>query len=133
MLDVTTAQLKVMFIVFLRGPTRIGVLARELGVSLPTVTVTVDRLVKRDILVRESDPDDGRVVYCRLSANGRHILDQLWQSARDRTRQMLSVLSVEELNVVERSLEILLKAGQITRASEPHDAGGTGDSSMPGE
>jgi len=118
MLDVTTAQLKVMFIVFLRGPTRIGVLARELGVSLPTMTVTVDRLVKRDILVRESDPDDGRVVFCRLSENGRHILDQLWKSARDRTKQMLSVLSVEELNVVERSLEILLKAGQITRASQ---------------
>ncbi len=133
MLDVTTAQLKVMFTVFLRGPTRVGVLARQLGVSLPTMTATVDRLVRRDMLVRESDPQDGRVVFCRLSQHGQQVLDQLWASARDRTKQMLSVLSVEELHVVERSLEILLKAGQITRESEPNVTGGTGDSSVPGE
>ncbi len=115
MLDVTTAQLKVMFVIFLHGPTRIGVLAKSLDVSVPTMTVTVDRLVRRDILRREIDPADGRAVRCRLSEHGQSILDQLWSSARDRTRKMLAVLSVEELEVVERSLEILLKAGQVIR------------------
>jgi DNA-binding MarR family transcriptional regulator len=114
MLDVSTSQFKVMFVLFLRGPLRIGSLAEVLGVSLPTMTVTIDRLVKRGIVTREDDPNDRRVVFCRLSAHGQQILNQLWSSARARTRQMLSVLSAEDLKVVEQALEILLKAGQIT-------------------
>jgi len=119
LLDVTTAQLKVMFVIFLRGPVRMGTLARALGISLPTVTATVDRLVKRGILAREGDPDDRRAVYCRLSEQGQLMLSQLWTSARERTRQMLTALSVDELEVVNHALQILLKAGQITRASKP--------------
>ncbi len=118
MLEVTTSQLKAMFVIYLRGPLRIGLLARALDVSLPTMTVTVDRLVKRGILLREGDPEDRRAVYCRLSDYGQEILNQMWDSARNRTRQMLSVLTVPELETVSRALEILLKAGQITRSSE---------------
>jgi DNA-binding MarR family transcriptional regulator len=119
MLEVTTSQLKVMFIIYLRGPLRVGTLARALAVSLPTMTVTVDRLVKRGLLVRENDPEDRRAVFCRLSDQGQQVLNQLWVSARERTRQMLTVLNIEELKVVQQALEILLKAGQITRDSEP--------------
>jgi DNA-binding MarR family transcriptional regulator len=118
MLEVTTSQLKAMFVIYLRGPLRIGLLARALGVSLPTMTVTVDRLVKRGILRRENDPDDRRAVYCHLSDYGQEILNQMWESARARTRQMLTVLTVPELEIVGKALEILLKAGQITRSSE---------------
>ena len=133
MLDVTTAQLKVMFIIFLRGPLRTGALAKALGVSLPTMTVTVDRLVKRDIMVRENDPEDRRAVICRLSEYGQQILDQLWKSARERTRQMLSALSIEELRVVERALEILLRAGQVTRAGDTEAVEGQRDAELIGE
>ena len=115
MLDVTTSQLKVMLVIFLRGPIRIGTLARALDVSLPTMTVTVDRLVRRNILLRENDPDDRRAVWCKLSERGQEMLDQLWDSAQARTRQMLAVLSVDELKIVNQALQILLKAGQITR------------------
>jgi DNA-binding MarR family transcriptional regulator len=113
MLDVTTAQFKVMFVLFLHGPLRISTLAEELGVSLPTMTVTIDRLVKRSIVLREDDPNDRRVVFCRLSEHGQQVLNGLWSSARERTRQMLSVLSADELGIVEQALEILLKTGKI--------------------
>jgi DNA-binding MarR family transcriptional regulator len=113
MLDVTTAQFKVMFVLFLYGPLRISTLAEELGVSLPTMTVTIDRLVKRSIVLREDDPNDRRVVSCRLSESGQQILNGLWSSARERTRQMLSVLSADDLGIVEQALEILLKTGKI--------------------
>jgi DNA-binding MarR family transcriptional regulator len=118
MLDVTTAQLKVMFSIFLSGTIRMGVLARALGVSLPTMTVTVDRMVKRGIVTRENDPEDRRAVSCRLSDYGQQIVNQLWNSARERTKEMLTTLSVEELKVVEEALKILLKAGEMTRSKE---------------
>jgi DNA-binding MarR family transcriptional regulator len=118
MLDVTTAQLKVMFFIFLNGAIRMGVLARALDVSLPTMTVTVDRMVRRGIVTRENDPEDRRVVSCRLSEYGQQIMDQLWNSARKRTREMLATLSISELKVVEEALQILLKAGEMTRSKE---------------
>jgi DNA-binding MarR family transcriptional regulator len=122
LLDVSMAQLKVMFVIFLRGPVRMGILAHDLGVSLPTITEIVNRLEKRDIIVRALDPDDRRVVYCRFTENGQKVLNQLWASARKRTKQMLNALSVEDLSVVQQSLGILLKAGQITRQKEPAPA-----------
>ncbi len=122
LLDVSMAQLKVMFVIFLRGPVRMGTLAHDLGVSLPTITEIVNRLEKRDIIVRELDPEDRRVVYCRFTENGQKVLNQLWASARKRTKQMLNALSVEDLSVVQQSLGILLKAGQITRQKEPAPA-----------
>jgi len=115
LLDITMAQLKVVFVIYLNGPVRMGTLALALGVSLPTVSATVDRLVNRGILVREDDPDDRRAVYCRLSELGQSMLNQLWESARERTRQMLTELSIDELEVVNQALKILLKAGQLTR------------------
>ena len=117
--DVTAAQLKVMFVLFLRGTVRSGVLAKALGVSLPTMTVTVDRLVRKGVVIRVNDPLDRRAVCCKLSEHGEQMLNQMWEKARQRTRQMLSALSIDELKVVENALEILLKAGQVTRALEP--------------
>ncbi len=120
-LDVTTAQLKVMFALYLRGPSRIGVLARRQGVALPTMTVLVDRLVRRGILVREEDAGDRRVVLCRLSDRGREVIDQLWSSAKARTREILSVLSLDELKSVCATLEVLHRAGQATRSRQATD------------
>lgn len=115
LLDVTMAQLKVMFVIFLRGPVRMGVLASDLGVSLPTVTEIVNRLEKRGVLERKADADDRRVIHCGFTENGQMVLNQLWNSARKRTKQILDELTLEELGVVQQALELLLKAGQTTR------------------
>lgn len=42
-------------------------LAEVLGVTKATVTVTVNRLVDKGMVVRERSPDDGRVRHLRLS------------------------------------------------------------------
>jgi DNA-binding MarR family transcriptional regulator len=118
-LDVTMAQLKIMMIIYLGGATRMSLLAEKLGVSLPTVTKSVDRLVAREIVGREGDPEDRRVVLCRLTDNGQAMIVRLWQSARERTRMLLNALSGRELDAVNRALEYLLKAGQKVRQTEP--------------
>lgn len=115
--DVTMAQLKIMLVLFLGGRARMGFLANELGVSLATATGIVDRIVERDILVREDDPEDRRVVICRLSEKGQEMLSGLWQSARNRTRELLTEIPDTELSLVNEALEILSRAGKTTRDS----------------
>lgn len=113
--DLTMPQLKVVLLLFLNGPMRMSDLASGLSVSMATATGVVDRLVERDILFRESDPKDRRVVLCRLSEKGQALTDVLWQSARNRTRELLMAITIPRLKLINEALEALLQAGTATR------------------
>src|SRR5262245_53023352 len=58
--NVTMQQLRVMTILYHEGPTRVSDLARRLGVSTPTITGILDRLVRQRLSYRMSDPRDRR-------------------------------------------------------------------------
>ncbi len=49
-------------------------LADGLGISYPAATKTVERLVKKGLVVRESDPADRRVVRVRLTEPGAQLI-----------------------------------------------------------
>ncbi len=114
-LDLTMPQLKVVLLLFLNGPTRMSDIASALGVSLATATGVVDRLVERDIVLRESQVEDRRVVLCRLSEKGQKMIDALWQLARDRTKELLQAAPPAQLQLIIEALEALLKAGEAAR------------------
>ncbi len=113
--DLTMPQLKVVLLLFLNGPMRMSDLAAGLSVSLATATGVVDRLVERDIVLRESEPKDRRVVLCRLSEKGQDLTDVLWQSARNRTRELLMAITIPRLKLLNEALEALLQAGTPTK------------------
>lgn len=111
-LDVTMPQLKIMFLLFLNGPMRMSDLAADLGVTLATATGLADRLVERDLVVRESQPDDRRVVLCRLSDSGQKDISRLWRSAKSRTRLLLRSLDTDNLQALSGALEATLAAAE---------------------
>jgi DNA-binding MarR family transcriptional regulator len=114
-LDLSTPQLKVVLLLLVNGPCRMSVIASALGVSLATATGVVDRVVERGFVVREGDPEDRRVVLCRLSNKGEKMLIGLWQLARDHAEMMFRSLSTEKLLAVRAGLEALLEAGKPTK------------------
>ena len=114
-LDLTMPQLKVVLLLFLNGPLRMSELASGLGVTLATATGVVDRLVERDIILRESQPDDRRVVLCRLSDKGHELTSGLWRSARDRARELLEAVAPSQLVLIGEVLEALSQAGMVTK------------------
>jgi DNA-binding MarR family transcriptional regulator len=114
-LDLSTPQLKVVLLLLINGPCRMSVIAGALGVSLATATGVVDRLVDRGLVVREGDPEDRRVVLCRLSNKGEKMLVGLWQLARKHAEMMFRSLSPEKLVAVREGLEALLEAGAATK------------------
>src|SRR5260370_17986969 len=57
-LDVTMPQMKVLMLLRENGALRVGILARHLNVSTPTITGIVDRLVPPEPVRREGDPSD---------------------------------------------------------------------------
>jgi len=51
----------------------ISEIALDLGITTASVTVGVNKLVKKELLDKARDTDDGRVVYVKLTREGRRI------------------------------------------------------------
>jgi len=114
-LDLTTPQLKVVLLLYLNGSARMSIIASSLGVSLATATGVVDRLVDRGMVVRQSDPNDRRVVLCRLSGKGEKLIAGLWQKAGENALVIFKALDASKLQLVKDALEALLAAGKVAK------------------
>jgi DNA-binding MarR family transcriptional regulator len=75
--ELTTGQLRLMFVLHLEPRATLGALAAHLGVSAPTASGLVDRLTRQDYLAREEDAHDRRFVRHVLTPRGRaHVADK---------------------------------------------------------
>jgi DNA-binding MarR family transcriptional regulator len=79
------------------GPLRITALAQGEGVAQPTMTTLVDRLERRGLVERGSDPEDARAVRVAIT-------DQCRERLEARRAQRVAVLAerVEALDAGER-------------------------------
>lgn len=106
---ITMQQLRVLSILYHEGPTRVSDLARKLGVSTPTVTGIIDRLVKRDATHRMSDARDRRVVLNALTDQGRQIVERLLPNTDLVTTVAIERLTHDERTALAGSLQSLLR------------------------
>ena len=111
-LDVTMTQLKILFLLYVDGPKRMSDLAADLGVTTATASGLADRLVERDFIARESQPDDRRVVLCRLSPSGEKAINRIWETAAGRLRDLLRVLDSGNLRALTEILETMLSSAR---------------------
>lgn len=110
-MDLTAPQLKVVLLLYLNGPARMSELAASLGVTLATATGIVDRLVEREMVTRENHKDDRRVVMCRISEYGQVMTDKLWETSREKARQLLSGMDTSRLKMIDEALGAMIAVG----------------------
>ena len=113
--DLTMKQFRVAMFLFISGSMRMNCIAQVLGVSTATATGIVDRLVEHDIIKREHDQEDRRVVTCHLSPHGKKLLGQTWQSFRNNTKRILMVMPENRINLVSETLMLLLETSKILK------------------
>jgi DNA-binding MarR family transcriptional regulator len=95
--DITVAQLRVLLVLQVQGPSRMSSIASALEIALPTATGIVDNLVRKDLVAREADPQDRRLVICRLSPEGQRLINRLWLSGQFQMEKLLEGLTIEQL------------------------------------
>jgi DNA-binding MarR family transcriptional regulator len=78
----TPSQLSVLVTIEQNGPLRLGDLAAREVITPPTVTRLVASLQDRDLVSRETDPEDGRAALIEIAEPGRAVLDEI---RRERT------------------------------------------------
>ena len=131
--ELTMSQLKMMFVLSsAMGPAdgtnglRVGEVARGLGVTLPTVTAVMDKLVERGLVRRDEDPSDRRQHVCRLTADGQALLHRLMAGRRAFTNALLEHLDEDELAAFLRGMQVLMAAAERLRANASADAASDG-------
>ena len=104
---VTPSQLVALSSIERAGSITIGDLCQTEQVQPPTMTKIVSALVEAGLATRETDPQDRRVAWLRVTPAGARLL------ARSRSRKdeylvkRLRALGPEELTTLERAAEIL--------------------------
>lgn len=76
-------------------------------VQPPTMTRVVAALVEAGLVAREPDPDDGRVIWVRLTSAGKKLLERSRRRKEEFLGKGLRSLEPRELAVLEEAAEIL--------------------------
>ena len=109
-LSLTMAQLRTLFRLHNEGPLTVGRLAQSLGVTLPSVTGTVDRLVGQGLVERRAEPADRRLVINQLTETGQALIERLQQGRRARLQAVLGELAETDLQTLDRALAAVVDA-----------------------
>jgi len=107
--NLTVAQLRVMLFLKTEGPSRMGAIAAGIGATLPTVTGTVDLLVKKGLITRRDDPEDRRLVICELTQQGEDLMGLVWEMGQNEIAAMLAGLDRTDLEKVHEVARLLLR------------------------
>lgn len=89
------------------APMSLNALAQEAGIDKSQASRSVSDLIARGYIKREVDAEDGRGVSLGLSREGRALYRKALPKAVERNEALLSVLSAQERDVLERALDKL--------------------------
>ena len=102
------------------GPLTMSKLAAWLGISLPSCTGVVDKLVERGLVSRAEDPEDRRVVRCALTDQGYEMANSLFDADLAVMEEFVSVMSDDELGTILGAMTIMRRvASNVTPQDAP--------------
>ena len=109
--NVTTAQMIMLVSIHDHGQCKLKTLAKERGISPPTATGLIDRLVRAGYVKRGSDPEDRRVVMVSLTGKGKSSVQDFLSTVRNRWKNILVHLTPKEqqqyLNILKKIVAVL--------------------------
>ena len=123
-LNVSMAQLKTLIVLNDEGPLPVGQVGCRMGVTLPTASYQVERLVRKGLVERVQDVDDRRRTLVHLTDKSRELVRSLRQGRADLMRSWINQLTPEDVAVLERGLNALASAARsdTSNAIDPRDA-----------
>ncbi len=104
------AQLHVLGVLQAAGPTTVSHLAARLGISPPSTSAILDRMVDAGLVVRERSEEDRRIVSVALAPPGQAALASAIGGRRGWLRKVLGQLDDAELADTVRVLRRLERA-----------------------
>jgi DNA-binding MarR family transcriptional regulator len=111
--DITGPQLVCLLAVEEQGPLSVSALAREVHLSSSTVIGILDRLAAKDLVVKERDPGDRRLVRVFLTGAGRELTAQAPSPLQDTFAEAMGNLPAGQQATIAGSLERIVELMEV--------------------
>ena len=116
----TPSRLAALVILGKQGPMRVGDVARELNIAVPSGSRLLDVLAESGFVERRVDPNDGRALLVSLTADGARILEEVRAEGIQELAGHLASLPAAQRAAVEAALPALeALADAFTPLTEP--------------
>ena len=89
------------------GDTTVSEMAKLLAASKSQMTLLINQLVILDIVERNTDTRDRRVIHLRLTEHGLFLCEEMKQKVIEKTREKLAGLQPDELKAMSEALTTL--------------------------
>lgn len=116
--DITTNDMHIIEAVGLKGHRNMSAVAQQLGITVGTLTITINRLVKKGYVIRQRSEKDKRVVHLALSEKGQCAYAHHQQFHEQLIDGVIEHLSKEELQVLTKALSGLIDYFRQTNEPE---------------
>ena len=118
--DLTFTQLRALS-VLQRGHVRVSELGDALGIGLAAASTLADRMVRRQFIVRRSDPEDGRIVRLELSARGRTLIERMERGRTEHLGKVIARMTPAEREAFKTTMRAFVRlTAEHTLTKEPH-------------
>ena len=106
--ELSTGQVSILNMIATQ-PQRVGVIARNCGIRVPSATEQIIKLESLGLVERIPDDSDARVVLVRLCEAGRNSLDEANAQRNVKMAEALKTLSANERLAIARALPAIAK------------------------
>lgn len=118
--DITNNDMHVIEAIGIDAPKNMTSIAKELSVTVGTLTIAMNSLVKKGYVVRERGQEDRRVVYISLSERGKKAFEHHAMFHKKMIEEIMNDLSEDEGKVL---IQALSKLDRWFRQKERENSG----------
>lgn len=105
--DITNKDMHVIDAIGVGTPKNMSAIAKELSVTVGTLTIAMNSLVKKGYVNRERSSEDRRVVYISLSEKGQKAFEHHANFHKQMIQGVMNELDRQELEVLVKTLKHL--------------------------
>ncbi|MDR6988241.1 DNA-binding MarR family transcriptional regulator [Paenarthrobacter nitroguajacolicus] len=106
--DLTAAQLSLLSMIS-DGGLRVGDIAKNLGIKVPSATEQIIKLERAGLVTRQQDPDDSRAVQVVITVAGTAAVESANQRRNAMVAELLRDLTSEEIEHLASALPVISK------------------------
>lgn len=117
-LDLSAAQMKTLAVLSGDEPMTIGQVADQLGITLPTASHLVDKLVRAGFAERSDDPRDRRRAVVRPSAEGAELMRSLREFSQSHLLACFAGMEDADLAALARGVTALADAAEAMKRAD---------------
>lgn len=106
--ELTAAQLSLLSMIY-DGGQRVGDIAKNLGIKVPSATEQIIKLERAGFVTRQPDPDDSRAVQVAITPAGTSAVESADQRRNAMVAALLQDLSSDEIGHLTAALPVIAK------------------------